>query len=42
MALDGITCSCLAKELNGELSGQRIDKIFMPDKHTCILMIRTI
>ena len=41
MALDGITCSCLAKELNGELSGQRIDKIFMPDKHTCILMIRT-
>lgn len=41
MALDGITCSCLATELDKELSGQRIDKIFMPDKHTVIMHIRT-
>ena len=41
MALDGITCSCLASELDKELTGQRIDKIFMPDKHTVVLHIRT-
>lgn len=40
MALDGIICGLLTDELNFELSGQRIDKIYMPDRHTCILHIR--
>ncbi len=41
MALDGITCELLAYELNNELTGARIDKIFEPDKHTIILHIRS-
>ena len=40
MALDGITTELLTRELNTTLSGGRIDKIFMPDKHTVILHIR--
>ena len=40
MTLDGITCQLLAKELNSELEGKRVDKIYMPDKHTVILHIR--
>ena len=40
MTLDGITCQLLAKELNTELEGKRVDKIYMPDKHTVILHIR--
>lgn len=41
MALDGITCELLAHELNNELQGARIDKIFEPDKYTIILHIRS-
>lgn len=41
MALDGITAQLLAHELNEELAGARIDKIFEPDKYTVILHIRT-
>ncbi len=41
MALDGITAQLLAYELNDELTGARIDKIFEPDKYTVILHIRT-
>lgn len=41
MALDGITCSLLAKELNDELVGARIDKVFEPDKYNFYLHIRT-
>ena len=41
MALDGITCELLARELNDMLEGRRIDKIFMPDRFTLILHIRT-
>ena len=40
MTLDGITCQLLAKELHNELEGKRVDKIYMPDKHTVILHIR--
>ena len=41
MPLDGITCQLLANDLNEKLSGSRIDKIFMPDRHSVILHIRT-
>ncbi|MCR4768268.1 MAG: NFACT family protein [Saccharofermentans sp.] len=40
MTLDGITCQLLADELNTELEGKRVDKIYMPDRHTVILHIR--
>jgi predicted ribosome quality control (RQC) complex YloA/Tae2 family protein len=40
LTLDGITCQLLANELNKELEGKRVDKIYMPDKHTVILHIR--
>ena len=40
MTLDGITCQLLADELNKELEGKRVDKIYMPDRHTVILHIR--
>ncbi|MCR5286675.1 MAG: NFACT family protein [Saccharofermentans sp.] len=41
MPLDGITCQLLANDLNDTLSGSRIDKIFMPDRHSVVLHIRT-
>lgn len=41
MALDGITTELLTIELNSELEGARIDKVFMPDKYTIVLHIRT-
>ena len=41
MTLDGITCQLLADELNTELEGKRVDKIYMPDRHTVILHIRS-
>ncbi len=41
MTLDGITCQLLADELNKELEGKRVDKIYMPDRHTIILHIRS-
>ncbi len=41
MPLDGITCQLLADDLNNKLSGSRIDKIFMPDRHSVVLHIRT-
>ena len=40
MTLDGITCQLLSNELNKELEGKRVDKIYMPDRHTVILHIR--
>lgn len=40
MTLDGITCQLLASELNDELETKRVDKIYMPDKHTVVLHIR--
>ena len=41
MPLDGITTKLLADELNSELQGTRIDKIFQPDKYTLFFHIRT-
>ena len=41
MPLDGITCKLLADELNNDLQGTRIDKIFQPDKYTLFFHIRT-
>ena len=41
MPLDGITCQLLADDLNNVLSGARIDKIFMPDRNSVVLHIRT-
>ena len=41
MTLDGITCQLLSNELNTELEGKRVDKIYMPDRHTVILHIRS-
>lgn len=41
MPLDGITCKLLSDELNNELQGMRIDKIFQPDKYTLFFHIRT-
>jgi predicted ribosome quality control (RQC) complex YloA/Tae2 family protein len=40
LTLDGITCQLLSNELNKELEGKRVDKIYMPDRHTVILHIR--
>ena len=41
LPLDGITCQLLADDLNNTLTGCRIDKIFMPDRHSVVLHIRT-
>ena len=41
MALDGIYTSLISQELNEKLQGARIDKIFMPDKFTILILIRT-
>ena len=41
LPLDGITCQLLADDLNRSLAGSRIDKIFMPDRHSVVLHIRT-
>lgn len=40
MALDGITIKNLAKELNQKLSGGKIQKIYQPDFHTIVILIR--
>lgn len=40
MPMDGLTLGFVARELNGELLGGRIDKITQPEKDTVILLIR--
>ncbi len=40
MPFDGTTISCLTKELNQLLVGQRIDKIFQPEKDELTLIVR--
>ncbi len=40
MPFDGLTISHLVKELNDQLSGQRIDKIYQPQKDELTLVIR--
>jgi predicted ribosome quality control (RQC) complex YloA/Tae2 family protein len=40
MSLDGLSMHPLIAELNQQLSGGRIDKIFQPNKNTIVLLIR--
>lgn len=40
MSLDGFSMHPLSLELNQQLSGGRVDKVFQPNKHTIILSIR--
>lgn len=42
MAFDGIVVGCLAKELSGLLAGGRIDKIYMPDRDSVIIAVRSL
>lgn len=42
MAFDGILITCLAKELNSLLNGGRIDKIYMPDRDSIVMGIRSL
>ncbi len=41
MPMDGLTLGFVARELNGRLTGGRIDKITQPEKDTLILLIRS-
>jgi predicted ribosome quality control (RQC) complex YloA/Tae2 family protein len=40
MSLDGFSLRPLVNELNEKLAGGRIDRIFQPDKHTLIIIVR--
>lgn len=40
MSLDGLSMHPLVVELNQQLSGGRIDKVFQPNKNTIVLLIR--
>lgn len=40
MALDGITIKNLAEEFNQKLTGGKIQKIYQPDFHTIVILIR--
>ncbi|MBP2626429.1 MAG: Fibronectin-binding domain protein [Firmicutes bacterium] len=40
MSLDGLSLSTLLGELNTQIAGGRIDKIFQPDKYTLAIWIR--
>ena len=42
MAFDGILVSCLVKELSGLLAGGRTDKIYMPDRDSVVIAIRSL
>lgn len=42
MAFDGILVGCLAKELYALLGGGRIDKIYMPDRDSVIMGVRSL
>ena len=42
MAFDGILITCIAGELNHLLAGGRIDKIYMPDRDTVIMAVRSL
>ncbi|MBQ9096908.1 MAG: NFACT family protein [Clostridia bacterium] len=41
MAFDGITMKCIATELSTRLCGGRVDKIYMPDKDTIVISVRS-
>lgn len=40
MPFDGLTISCLVNELNEELAGQRVEKIYQPEKDEITLLVR--
>lgn len=42
MAFDGILITCLTKELNSLLKGGRVDKIYMPDRDTVVMAVRSL
>lgn len=42
MAFDGILVSCLVGELNELLRGGRIDKIYMPDRDSIVMAVRSL
>lgn len=42
MAFDGIMVSCITKELEEKLVGGRIDKIYMPDRDSVVIAIRSL
>ena len=42
MAFDGIMVGCIAKELEEKLAGGRIDKIYMPDRDSVIIAVRSL
>ena len=41
MPLDGISAKCLALELNTRLKDARVDKIYQPDRHDILMVLRT-
>lgn len=42
MAFDGIMVSCIVKELKEKLTGGRIDKIYMPDRDSVVILVRSL
>ena len=42
MPFDGVLTNCIAKELNAELAGARVDKIHMPEKDEVLIALRGI
>ncbi|MBR5586479.1 MAG: NFACT family protein [Clostridia bacterium] len=42
MAFDGVVISCLAKELQSLLAGGRVDKIYMPDRDSIVMAVRSL
>ncbi|MFA7637086.1 MAG: NFACT RNA binding domain-containing protein [Monoglobales bacterium] len=42
MAFDGVLVSCLTKELGSLLEGGRIDKIYMPDRDSVVMGVRSL
>ena len=41
MALDAVTIEMLAQELNGQLSGCRVEKISMPSRDEAVFTVRS-
>ena len=40
MPLDGVSASCLADELNTILQDARVDRVYQPDRHDILLVLR--
>jgi predicted ribosome quality control (RQC) complex YloA/Tae2 family protein len=39
MPLDGVTAKCLARELNEQLAGSRVDRIYQPERTDVLLLL---